>query len=46
MNVKADLKFCENGGGGGGSQVWPGIGGVEGWGLVDREGVGWQQCLG
>ena len=20
--------------------------GVEGWGLVDREGVGWQQCWG
>ena len=28
----------------------PGLAGdgraVEGWGLVDREGVGWQQCLG
>ena len=21
-------------------------GGFEGWGLVDREGVGWQQCSG
>ena len=28
---------------GGVCQVWPG---VEGWGLVDREGVGWQQCWG
>ena len=37
--VIAEMQKKKSGVGGG--QVRPGMGGVEGWGLVDREGVGW-----
>ena len=38
---------CKKNIGGGGVRSDRGWGGgVEGWGLADREGVGWQQCWG
>ena len=48
VGVKVELKLvwkCKKKIGEGGAGL-AGNGGVEGWGLVDREGVGWQQCLG